>query len=142
MHTFQVKLGMSSAYHPQTDGQTEKVNHVISTYLRAFARHNQDSWHKLLPMGEFAYNSSVHASTGKTPFELDLGYIPRLPIDIAIRTAFNHTKASKLGTITISFAQRMKLNLDLAWEQLRILKRHLPMNISKTQNSKLVNRYG
>jgi hypothetical protein len=119
MHTFQVKLGILSAYHPQTDRQTEKVDHVISTYLRAFPRHNPNSWHKLLPMGEYAYNSSVHASTGKTPFELDLGYTPRLPIDIAICIALNYPKPSKLGTMAISFAQRMKLNLELAWKRLR-----------------------
>jgi hypothetical protein len=71
-------------------------------------------------MGEFAYNSSVHVSIGKTLFKLDLGYIPRMPIDIAIHNALNQTKISRLGTMGISFVERMKINLELALERLRI----------------------
>jgi hypothetical protein len=119
---FKVKLRISSAYHPQTDRQTEKLNHIISTYLRAFARHNPDGWHELLLIGEFAYNSSVHASTGKTPFKLDLEHTPRLPINIAIYIILNLTVISKLGTMAVSFAEQIKLNLELAWKQLRAVQ--------------------
>jgi nucleoside-diphosphate-sugar epimerase len=105
MHTLQVKHGILSVYHLQTDGQTDQVNHIISTYLRAFSRHNPDSWHDLLPIVEFAYNSSVHASTRKIPFELDLGYTPTVPIDTAVRNALNYTKTSRLDTMGISCAR-------------------------------------
>ena len=117
MATLKVRLGMASAYHPQTDGQTEKVNHAIATYLRAFTRHCPDNWDDLLPLGEFAYNSSVHASTGKTPFELDLGYIPRIPIDVSIRATIGKYQ-SALGRQALTFVEKMKHNLDLAREKL------------------------
>lgn len=118
MAILKVRLGIASAYHPQTDGQTEKVNHVIGTYLRAFSRQNPDEWDDLLPLGEFAYNSSVHISTGKSPFELDLGYIPRLPIDITIRAALGRG-TSRLERRALTFAESMKNNLDLAREKLK-----------------------
>lgn len=50
-------------------------------------RHELDQWDKLLVLGKFTYNFSVHTAMGKTPFELDLGYTPRMPIDIPLRTA-------------------------------------------------------
>jgi hypothetical protein len=117
MATLKVRLGMASAYHPQTDGQTEKVNHVIGTYLRAFTRHCPNNWNELLPLGEFAYNSSVHASMGKTPFELDLGYNPRVPIDVSIRATVGKCQ-SILGRQALTFVEKMKYNLDLAREKL------------------------
>jgi len=50
---------MSTAFHPQTDGQTECINQTIEAYLRAFTDQEQDNWVSLLPMAEFAYNNSV-----------------------------------------------------------------------------------
>jgi transposase InsO family protein len=58
-----IKLAMSTAYHPQTDGQTECVNQVLEGYLHTFTSQQQDDWDGLLPMGEFFYNNSVHSST-------------------------------------------------------------------------------
>lgn len=108
---------MSSAYHPQTDGQTEKANHVIGTYLRAFSRHDPDNWDDTLPFGEFSYNASVHAATGKTPFELDLGYTPRMPIDLTIPAAIRG-RAEEKGGSGLSFAESMRYNLETAKEKL------------------------
>jgi hypothetical protein len=67
------------------DGQTEMVNLMIGTYLRVFARHEPDKEDSLLLLGEFAYNASMHIAIGKTPFELDLGYTPKVPVDLALR---------------------------------------------------------
>ena len=117
MRTLKVRMGMSSAYHPQTDGQTEKVNHVVGTYLRAFSRHDPDNWDDVLPLGEFAYNASVHAATGKTPFELDLGYTPRMPIDRAVRMVVQGGGGSKEGS-GVGFAESMRDNLETAKEKL------------------------
>jgi hypothetical protein len=69
----------STAYHPQTDGQTEVVNKSIEDFLRHFGDENQTDWDKLLVFAEFAYNNSKHESTGSTPFELNYGYHPHLP---------------------------------------------------------------
>jgi transposase InsO family protein len=64
----------STAYHPQTDGQTERVNQEIEQYLRIFINHRQNDWSKWLPLAEFAYNDNIHSSTGYSPFYLNLGF--------------------------------------------------------------------
>ncbi|QRW23889.1 Retrotransposable element Tf2 protein [Rhizoctonia solani] len=68
----------SSAYHPQSDGQTERVNPTIEHFLRAYSGINQKDWVKWLPMAEFAYNNAVHSATGKTPFKALYGWEPLL----------------------------------------------------------------
>ncbi|KAF8749921.1 hypothetical protein RHS01_09702 [Rhizoctonia solani] len=68
----------SSAYHPQSNGQTEQVNPSIKHFLRAYSGINQRDWTKWLPMAEFAYNNAIHSSTGKTPFKALYGWEPRL----------------------------------------------------------------
>ncbi|KAG2793875.1 hypothetical protein PC112_g23267 [Phytophthora cactorum] len=61
------QLSMSTADHPQTDGQTERVNRVLGDLLKSYA-HSFQQWSDCLPMAEYAINNSVHASTGHTPF--------------------------------------------------------------------------
>jgi transposase InsO family protein len=78
MFLLQVHRSLSTAYHPQTDGQTERLNSVLEQYLRSFINYEQDDWVDLLPMAEFAYNNSVHASTKETPFRVLYGYDPRV----------------------------------------------------------------
>jgi len=63
----------STAYHLQTDGQTELVNQELEQYLRIFIRERQDDWYTLLPLAEFSYNNHIHLSTQQTPFLLDTG---------------------------------------------------------------------
>ena len=67
---------MSTAFHPQTDGQTERLNQTIEAYLRAFVGKEQDDWVRLLPMVEFAYNNSVMTGNGKSPFYANYGFHP------------------------------------------------------------------
>jgi transposase InsO family protein len=73
-----IKLAMLTAYHPQTNGQTERVNQVLEGYLRTFTSQRQDDWDGLLPMGEFSYNNTKHSSTQQTPFMVDTGRNPRM----------------------------------------------------------------
>ena len=73
-----VKRRLSTAFHPQTDGQTERQNSTIEAYLRAFVNFKQNDWARFLLMVEFAYNNAKNASTGHTPFELNCGYHPRV----------------------------------------------------------------
>ena len=73
-----IKRRLSTAFHPQTDGQTERQNSTMEAYLRAFVNFEQNDWAKLLPMAEFAYNNAKNASTGFTLFELNCGYHPRI----------------------------------------------------------------
>ena len=72
------KLMMSTSFHPQTDGATERANRVINTVLRAVIQPDQSDWYEKLPLVEFAINSSENKSTGYAPFELNYGYIPTL----------------------------------------------------------------
>ena len=58
-----VEIKLSSAFHPQTDGQMERVNQVLEQYLHCTINYQQDNWTSLLPLAEFAYNNSTHAST-------------------------------------------------------------------------------
>ena len=69
---------MSTAYHPQTDGQTERMNREVEAYLRLFCNYQQDDWDDLLPAAEFAYNNHVHSSTQQVPFMTDTGRVPRM----------------------------------------------------------------
>ena len=62
------KRRLSTAFHPQTDGQTERQNQTLETYLRIFVNDQQDNWASLLSLAEFAYNNSKHNATGMSPF--------------------------------------------------------------------------
>ncbi|GJP35916.1 hypothetical protein CLOM_g20457 [Closterium sp. NIES-68] len=64
------KLAMSSAYHPQTDGQTERLNQIVEQLLCAACKDEISKWDLHLPVLEFAYNNATHAATGQTPFFL------------------------------------------------------------------------
>lgn len=76
-----IERKMSTAFHPQTDGQTERTNQVLEHYLRQYCNYNQDDWEALLPLAEFCYNNNVHESTGTTPFFANYGYHPRFDIE-------------------------------------------------------------
>lgn len=71
---------MSTANHPQTDGQAERSNQTIEQMLRCCILGNEEVWGELLPIMEFAYNSRVHSSTKSAPFELLYGFVPTPPI--------------------------------------------------------------
>ena len=89
----------STAYHPQTDGQTERVNQEIEQYLRVFVNHRQDDWAEWLPLAEFCHNNRVQASTRQSPFMLNTGRDPRLgtePLrDVRVESAANFVKRMK-----------------------------------------------
>jgi hypothetical protein len=73
-----ITVSASTAYHPQTDGQTERVNQELEIYLRMFTNERHSDWNELLPSAEFAYNNAIHSSTQQTPFLLDTGCHPRM----------------------------------------------------------------
>jgi hypothetical protein len=74
------KLNFSSAYHPQTDGQTERTNQVLEDMLRACALKHGGSWDKSLPYAEFSYNNSYQDSLKMSPFEALYGRKCRTPL--------------------------------------------------------------
>jgi len=69
-------LRMSTAYHPQSDGQTEVMNRTIEQYLRSFVHHNPANWFKFLALAEWSYNTSQHSGTDFTPYEVTYGKPP------------------------------------------------------------------
>ncbi|QRW26675.1 Retrotransposable element Tf2 protein [Rhizoctonia solani] len=71
-----VKPSFSSAYHLESDGQTERVNQFIEFYLRSYVAADHSDWASWLPLAEYAYNNARHSATGKTPFELVYGQNP------------------------------------------------------------------
>jgi hypothetical protein len=71
-----VKSTMSMAFHPQTDGETERVNRELEQYLRVFGNFQQDNWVELIPFMEFAHNAQQHSATGKSPFKIWYGFKP------------------------------------------------------------------
>jgi transposase InsO family protein len=109
-----VKLRMSTAYHPQSDGQAEKANAILETYLKAYIAQlkNPADWPSLLPMAEFTYNATKHKATGCTPFEADMGRVPRLPLDLLAPTVRQPSESAR------QFAERMVLNLRMLRERM------------------------
>ena len=77
------QLNLSSAYHPETDGQTERVNQVIEDMLRSYCNQQPNLWIKYLPLVEFAYNSSHHRSLGMSPFKALYGQDCLIPLRMA-----------------------------------------------------------
>jgi len=69
---------LSTAFHPQTDGQMERQNQTMEQYLRAFCNYEQDNWVELLALAEFAYNNSVYTSTQMTPFWANYHFHPEM----------------------------------------------------------------
>ena len=69
-------LAMSTAYHPQSNGQTEVVNKSLEQYLRAFTCDRPHQWAEWLPLAEFWFNTNFHTSLKLTPFEALYGFLP------------------------------------------------------------------
>jgi hypothetical protein len=76
-HYLNSRRVLSSAYHPQTDGQTERQNQTLEQYLRCYCSLEQDDWAIWISVAEFAYNDSLHATIRTTPFQANYGIAPR-----------------------------------------------------------------
>ncbi|PNY15662.1 retrotransposon-related protein [Trifolium pratense] len=111
------KLQMSSAYHPETDGQTEVINRCLESYLRCFASDQPKTWSNWVAWAEYWYNTTYHVSIGKTPFEVVYG---RQPPGI-VRFLSNETK---VAAVALELKERdealnqLKLHLKKAQEQM------------------------
>ncbi len=78
----EIKGNRSTAFHPQSDGQTERTNQTLEQYLRIYCDYQQDDWHDLLPFAEFVYNNTESTSTRMTPFFANYGYHPRCNLSL------------------------------------------------------------
>lgn len=107
---FGTKLALSTAYHPQTDGQSERMVRTMKDMLRHYISHNQKDWTDHLAVIEFAYNNSISPSTGMSPFELDVGQHPITPHSIA--------KLEREVPTTEEFAEQQAARLVMAQDAL------------------------
>jgi len=105
-------LRMSTARHPQSDGQSEREIRTLITALRSFCNEHQDDWDDYLDMLELGFNSSVQASTQRSPYELLYGVKPRLPIDVALASFVPRNPAA------LDRAERMQQALTFARDHL------------------------
>ena len=112
-----IESTMSTAYHPQTDGQTERVNQTLEQYLRCYIDLQQSEWSRLLSSAEFAYNNASHEGTKTSPFYLEYGRHPR-----AGPTLSKELKNSDLNDIMrnrLEAQEHAKAALQLAAERMK-----------------------
>ena len=99
---------MSTAFHPQMDGQTERQNQTLEHYLRCYVGYRQDDWVDWIEQAEFAYNNTVHASTGTTPFYALHGFHPEFTWDVEDDIPEGEAPAARQRATAIQ-AEREKL---------------------------------
>lgn len=128
-------LDMSSAYHPQTDGQTEVTNRALGDLLRCLVGDNIKSWDSVLCQAEFAHNHAKNRSTGFSPFRVVFGLVPRGPLDLSLepdRTRF-HGRACDLVDAFVELHETVRANLEAATSKYKsavdVHRRELHFNV-------------
>ncbi|KAA0046073.1 Transposon Ty3-G Gag-Pol polyprotein [Cucumis melo var. makuwa] len=113
------KLNKSTAYHPQSDGQTEVVNRGVETYLRCFCNEKPKEWIKSLPWTEYWYNTTYQRSIGMTPFQVVYGRQPPTIVSYGSSPSKNSTVEEMLQERDIILVS-LREHLRLAQEQMRL----------------------
>jgi transposase InsO family protein len=76
-----IDQNLSTAYHPQMDGQSERANQRVEQYLRIYGNDEKNDWAELLPMAQYMHNAGKNESTQATPFELLIGHTPTIQVE-------------------------------------------------------------
>ena len=114
-----IESRLSTAHHPETDGQTENANAIMEQYLRMYCSYLQDDWEKWLPLAEFAANNTTNESTGLTPFYATYGQDPRLGFEPRSEIDENGPMIKRLQQIDANnFADRMNKLTELLRSEL------------------------
>src|SRR5258708_19013969 len=114
----QVQLNLSTAYHPQTDGQTEWVNQILEQYLHIYCLYQQDDWVDFLGITEFQYNNSHHDATQTSLFFANYGFHPTF---VSVPGHTQNPAASTFASHLDSIKEELRLELELAQN---VAKRH------------------
>lgn len=129
-----VRQSFTTAYHPEADGQTERVNQLVETYLRMYIGYDQDDWSKYLPLAKFAYNNTPHSPTSMLPFFASYGFHPLFNIDMVKTTKSSHG---------VTLANLRKLHLHAKEEILKAQdKQQRDANPSRLQHPEELFRVG
>ena len=127
------ELKMSTAFRPQTDGQTERVNLVLQEYLRNYVNADQTDWADYISMAEFSYNNTKRSGTGFSPFKVVSGTEPLSPIDLALQGT--SVKDGDEGEVveTKLFLEERRQTLELAKETLRRAQKRYEKQVNKNR---------
>ena len=127
------ELKMSTAFRPQTDGQTERVNLVLQEYLRNYVNADQTDWADHISMAEFSYNNTKHTGTGFSPFMVVSGTEPLSPIDLALQgTSVKDGDEGEVVETKLFLEERERI-LELAKETLRRAQKRYEKQVNKNR---------
>ena len=109
-----IKRSMSTAYHPESDGQTEHINQVIEAYLRSYCNYEQNDWSEMLPIAEYAYNSSKLSATKISPFYANYRFEPRTnwPTEIQFRNPASEMYGHYMNGVHTTMKQRLEASIE------------------------------
>jgi hypothetical protein len=109
-----IERSMRTAYHPQTDGQTERINQVIESYLRYYCNYEQDIWASMLGMAEYAYNNSKHSATKISPFYANYGFEPRKnwPTEVRFRNPASALYGHYMTSVHSKLTEQLKVSIE------------------------------
>ena len=123
-------LRFSTAFHPQTDGQTEVTNRVMENFLRPYVERTPHTWVQQLPLAEFAANNAISVSTGFTPFFLNAGSHPTMPSSLLAGGKPKTTNEAVQVTL-----ERMKTALAEAQTNLERAQKRMATAVNRTRRS-------
>jgi len=124
----ETKRKLSMVYHPQTDGQMERINQEIGMFLRYYVNYQQDDWMDWLATVEFSYNDKKHVATGKTPFELNFGRHP--------------WKGDLIVQMGILWVKKFMKHLQKSWEHAAYAMEESQKNMKRQFDKKRQNPQG
>ncbi len=129
------KLTKSTAFHPQTDGQTEVVNRMIVHILRMYNSKHPRTWDESLPYIQHSYNRALHSSTGHSPFQVGLGFQPLCPIDVAMPLAATHMNSAHVQSETDKAPTSLSASNIFASSSMTFLRNQMPSTSSDMINT-------
>ena len=116
-HILGIKMKLSTAFHPHTDGQTERMNQELEQYLQMFIDHRQEQWPEWLGMAEFAYNNKVHTGTKVLPFKANNRQDQRM--EFKMRKKGKYEGAEKFTKRMRSVQKKAKAVLQKAQKEMK-----------------------